>query len=77
MASIDQQALLHRIACPVVYLKARTNYGADGVLYAATTDEDAARITQAIPHCKTIEIQSGHDIHVEHPDAFIQALDER
>jgi hypothetical protein len=38
MAGIDQEAMLRQIECPVVYLKASTNYGDDGVLYAATTD---------------------------------------
>ena len=76
MVGIDQESVLRNIECPVVYLKASTNYGDDGVLYAATTDEDAARIEKTIPHCETIEIKSGHDIHVEHPDVFIEAIDQ-
>ena len=76
MAGVDQDALLRKIKCPVVYLKASTNYGEDGVLYAATTDADAVRIQQTIPHCETIEIKSGHDIHVEHPDVFVDAVDQ-
>ena len=76
MAGIDQEAMLRQIVCPVVYVKASTNYGNDGVLYAATTDEDAARIQATIPNCTTTELKSGHDIHVEHPDVFIKAVDE-
>ena len=76
MSGIDQAALLSQIECPAVYLKASTNYGEDGVLYAATTDEDAKRIEQTIPRCKTTEIKSGHDIHFEHPDVFIAAIDQ-
>ena len=76
MAGIDQDALLRQIKCPVVYLKALTNYGEDGVLYAATTDADAKRIQQTIPRCETTEIKSGHDIHVEHPDVFVSAVDQ-
>ena len=76
MAGIDQAAVLGRIECPTVYLKASTNYGEDGVLYAATTDEDAARIGRTVPNCQTTEIKSGHDIHVEHPDVFIAAIDQ-
>ncbi|HAM16584.1 MAG TPA: alpha/beta hydrolase, partial [Eggerthellaceae bacterium] len=75
MAGIDQQAMLQQIKCPVVYLKASTSYGDDGVLYAATTDEDAARIQATVPSCETIEIKSGHDIHYEHPDVFANAVD--
>ena len=76
MAGIDQEAMLRQIECPVVYLKAATNYGKDGVLYAATTDDDAARIQKTIPHCETTEIKSGHDIHYEHPDVFVAAVDQ-
>jgi len=76
MAGIDQQAILQQIECPVVYLKASTNYGDDGVLYAATTDEDAARIQATVPYCEAIEIKSGHDIHYEHPDVFVKAIDQ-
>ena len=75
MAGIDQEGMLKQIKCPVVFLKAKTNYGEDGVLYAATSDEDAQRIQQTIPRCETIEIESGHDIHSEHPDAFVDAVD--
>ena len=76
MAGIDQAAMLSQIKCPTVYVKASTNYGDDGVLYAATTDEDAARIQETIPNCTTTELKSGHDIHVEHPDVFVKAIDQ-
>ena len=76
MAGIDQEAMLGQIKCPTVYVKASTNYGDDGVLYAATTDEDAARIQETIPNCITTELKSGHDIHVEHPDVFVKAIDQ-
>ena len=76
MAGIDQEAMLRQIKCPTVYLKALTNYGEDGVLFAATTDEDAARIQETIATCETTAIKSGHDIHVEHPDVFAKAIDQ-
>ena len=76
MAGIDQEAMLRQISCPVVFLKASTNYGEDGVLYAATTDDDAARIQKTIPNCTTTELKSGHDIHYEHPDVFVKAVDQ-
>lgn len=76
MAGIDQQAMLQEISCPTVYVKAKTRYGDDGVLYAATSDEDAQRVQDCLQDCSFIEIDSGHDIHVEHPDVFTQAIDE-
>ena len=75
MADIDQESMLRGISCPVVYLKATTRWGDDGVLYAATTDEDAARIRNCLADCTYAEIDSGHDIHVECPDDFLQAIE--
>ena len=74
MAGIDQEAMLCSIECPTVYLKAATRYGEDGVLYAATSDEDAARVRKCLAECAYIEIDSGHDIHVERPDEYIEAV---
>ncbi len=76
MAGIDQEAMLRAITCPVVYVKAITRYGDDGVLYAATSDDDAARVMDCLADGAFIEIDSGHDIHVEHPDVFINAIDQ-
>ena len=76
MAGIDQEALLRQIACPTAYLKATTRYGDDGVLYAATTEDDAARVRACLGDCVYTEVDSGHDIHVERPDVFTAALTE-
>ena len=73
---VDQADLLSRIACPTVYLKAKTNYGEDGTLLAANSDEDAARVQQLVAVCETVVVESGHDIHYEHPDAFAKAVNE-
>jgi pimeloyl-ACP methyl ester carboxylesterase len=73
MAEVDQNSMLEGIKCPVIYLKANTQYGKDGVLYAANTDEDADEVRRLISNCTRINIKSGHDIHFEHPDAFIAA----
>lgn len=73
-ARVDQTLLLQSIQCPVIYLKAETNYGDDGVLYAANSDEDAARVAELIPHCEMRTIKSGHNIHYEHPDFFAKAI---
>lgn len=76
MLGIDQEELLRAISCPVVYLKATTRYGDDGVLYAATSDADAARVRECLANCAYTEIDSGHDIHVEHPREFCEAIDQ-
>jgi pimeloyl-ACP methyl ester carboxylesterase len=74
MKDVDQESMLKNIKCPTIYLKAATNYGKDGVLYAANSDEDAKKVQKCISNCETITIKSGHDIHYEHPDVFISAF---
>ena len=76
MKDTDQEKTLKNIQCPVIYLKANTQYGKDGVLYAANTDEDANKVQGLIRNCKRMNIKSGHDIHFEHPDVFISACKE-
>jgi pimeloyl-ACP methyl ester carboxylesterase len=66
----DQEETLSKINCPSVYIKAATQYGEDGVLYAANSDEDAQRVHSLIEGNEMITITSGHDIHFEHPDEF-------
>ena len=73
MDNINQEDLLRSIECPVIYLKANTQYGKDGVLYAANTDADADRVQSLIRNCERINIKSGHDIHFEHADIFLSA----
>lgn len=72
---VDQADVLGRIACPTVYLKAQTNYGEDGILFAANSDEDAARVQQLVANCETVVVKSGHDIHYERPQTFADAID--
>ena len=74
MNGIHQEAMLKMIPDPTIYLKAETNYGQDGVLYAANSDEDAHKVQACLSDCETLTIKSGHDIHYEHPDFFISAV---
>ena len=71
---VDQADLLQRIACPTVYLKAETSYGKDGLLYAANSDEDAARVQGLLGDATFLTVKSGHNIHYEHADVFMNAV---
>ncbi len=75
MAGIDQESMLKQIQCPTVYLKANTKYGDDGMVYGANSDDDAQLVQESIAHCTTVHIESGHDIHAEHPSDFIAAFE--
>ena len=72
----NQQKTLSQIDCPSVYIKAATQYGKDGVLYAANSDEDAEKVHSLIKGNEMTTIKSGHDIHFEHPDKFVQIMAE-
>ncbi len=76
MKNVDQENMLKTIKCPVIYLKANTQYGKDGVLYAANTDGDAHKVHNLINNCHRINIKSGHNLHFEHPNIFISACKE-
>lgn len=71
----QQEEILKNIKCPVIYLKAQTRYGEDGVLYAANEDADSDRMAELIDDCERITIKSGHDIHYEKPKEFVNAFD--
>lgn len=71
---VKQDEILKSIQCPVVYLKAKTKYGKDGVLWGANSDESADRMMSLIKNGKKIIVRSGHDIHFEKPRYFLKAI---
>ena len=71
---VTQEALLQEIPCPTVYLKAKTRYGDDGVLWSANDGEDARRVEELIPRCRRVNVRSGHSVHFERPRAFCRAV---
>ena len=71
---VDQESILKAIQCPVVYLKARTKYGKDGILWAANTDESADKVMRLLRNGKKKIVRSGHDIHFEKPRHFLKAM---
>ena len=73
---VEQERLLKEIDCPVIYMKAATRYGRDGVLWAANSDEDAARVERLIKNCRRVDIRCGHDIHYEKPAVFCRTAKE-
>jgi len=74
LEGFNQEETLSKINSPSVYIKAATQYGKDGVLYAANSDEDAEKVHNLIKGNEMITIKSGHDIHFEKSDEFIQIM---
>ncbi len=71
---VNQEEMLRQVQCPVVYLKAKTKYGKDNVLWAANSEESADKMVRLIKNVKRINVKSGHDIHFEKPRYFIKAM---
>ncbi|WP_010274521.1 alpha/beta fold hydrolase [Paenibacillus senegalensis] len=70
----DQSAVLAKIECPAVFVKAETNY--DGkLLLAALTDEDAERVVSLLQNGKLASVDTpGHDIHYDKPVEFTNIM---
>ena len=62
------------VQCPAVYLKAKTKYGKDGILWAANTDESADKVMRLLSNGRKKVVRSGHDIHFEKPRHFLKAM---
>lgn len=71
---VNQKEMLQSIQCPTLYLKAKTKYGKDGVLWAANSEESANQVMQLLKKGKRKTVRCGHDIHFEKPQHFIKAL---
>lgn len=71
---VDQNEILKSVQCPTVYLKAKTKYGKDGVLWAANTEESAAKVMRLLRNGYRKTVRSGHDIHFEKPHHFLKAI---
>lgn len=71
---VNQEDILRAVRCPVVYLKAKTKYGKDGILWAANTDESADRVMHLLYNGKRKVVRSGHGIHFEKPHHFLNAM---
>ena len=73
-AGIDHAEMLSKISCETINLKAKTNISADGILLAANSDEDAARVKSLIPNCQMILFDCGHGIHIERKKEFLSCF---
>ena len=77
LEGLSQEDILRNINCPCTYIKAKTSYGDDGVLYAANDEDDAAKVVSLISGCKKVETASSdHDIHFVYARQFIEIMED-
>lgn len=73
-AGIPHEELLKGLKCRTVFLKAKTNVGADGLLMAALSEEDLQKIAELVPQLEILRFDCGHGIHMEKPREFVKCL---
>lgn len=74
-SGIAHEELLAQISVPTVFLHAKDQYTADGILMAASADGQARRAVELLAQGTLIELQSNHDIHRTHPKVFLDAVE--
>src|SRR5699024_7950066 len=72
----DQEQTLRDVQCPTTFIKATTRYDKDGVLLAALSDEDCAKVDELLPDNTVTRIRSPHDVHFAHPRRFAALMRE-
>ena len=72
---IDYDSILKNIACPTVFLKAKTEFGRDGIQNCALTDDDVDRIGSLVPDFSVIRFDCGHGIHIEKKREFLKVFE--
>ncbi len=75
-AGISHEKLMSDIKVPTVFLHAKDAYTEDGILMAASSDEQARKAVELIGDCKLIELTSNHNIHRFNRDVFMDAVNE-
>lgn len=73
-SGISHETLMADINVPTVFIHAKDSYTEDGILQAASSDEQARKAVELIGNCELVELSSNHDIHRFHPDVFVDAV---
>jgi len=73
-SDIKHTRLMEDIAVPTIFLHALEMYSDDGILMAASSDEQAKQAVERIGDCELIELSSNHNIHRFNSKTFIDAI---
>lgn len=74
-SDIPHRQLMAEIAVPTVFLHCKDAYTEDGILLAASSDQQARQAAELISACRLMEISSPHNVHRTHPKQFLQAME--
>lgn len=73
-SGISHEKMMSDIKVPTIFIHAKDSYTDDGILLAASSDEQARKAVSLIENCELVELESSHDIHRFNPDTFINAV---
>ena len=73
-SGIPHEDILAKIACPTLFMKAKTEWADDGILLAALDEDDLDRCLSLIPQCELVRFGCGHGIHIEKPKEFTRSV---
>jgi len=71
---IKHETLMKDISVPAIFLHAKASYTDDGILMAASSNEQARRAVELIGDCELIELSSNHNIHRFNAKIFIAGI---
>ena len=71
---IPHEEMLRKVKCKTVFMKAKTERNADGILMAALGEEDVERVSELIQDCTVARFDCGHGIHTDKPREFVQCI---
>lgn len=73
-SGISHEKMMSDIKVPTIFIHAKDSYTDDGILLAASSDEQARKAVSLIEIAELVELESSHDIHRFNPDTFINAV---
>lgn len=74
-AGFDHAEVLQKIQCPTLLLQANFEIEEDGTLNGAMSREQADRAVSLLQNGRYVRVDSSHVINLEHPDEFIQLIE--
>lgn len=73
-SGISHAQLMSELHVPTVFVHALEAFTDDGVLMAASTNDQARRAVALMAQGELVELKSGHSIHIDHPTEFVEAI---
>lgn len=71
---IPHRDILKTIKCRTIFMKAKTDFGEDGILFAALSEDDLERLSELVDNLQIVRFDCGHGIHIEKPKEFTECL---